>query len=141
MTSRFFLLLLPCLVLVGFLGCSTPETRSKEKSDTFARLTQEQQRDVLQGRITEGLSEDAVYIALGKPYKKRSGRFQGKETLSWIYGRLDSYVIPRYRTRYYRGAQGELYSQREYDPITEYRTVETFAVFFEKGQVIGWQEL
>jgi hypothetical protein len=136
----FRLLILLCLSSL-LVSCSTPETRSKERSDSFSRLSKADQRLVLEGRITEGLSQDAVYIAMGHPYKQRRGRFEGKDTQSWIYGRLEGYTIPRYRYEHYRDASGRVYSTPVYDPVTEYRTVETFAVFFDQGRVVGWQEL
>jgi hypothetical protein len=134
---RFLLVFLALLMV----SCSTPETRSKERSDSFSRLSKDDQRLVLKGKITEGLSQDAVYIAMGNPYKKRAGRFQGKETLSWIYGRLESYTIPQYHYQSFRDPKGKVYVTPVYEPVTEYRTVETFAVFFDQGKVIGWQEL
>jgi hypothetical protein len=137
MIRLLFFLALPFL----FFACSTPETRSKERPDTFSRLSKEDQRLVMRGKITEGLSQDAVYIAMGHPYKKRNGRFQGKNTTSWIYGRLESYTLSQYRYQYIRDGNGRLFSVPVYDPVTEYRTVETFAVFFDQGKVIGWQEL
>jgi hypothetical protein len=136
--TYLFLTLLLCL---GLTACSTPETRSKEKMDTFSRLSKDQQRLVLQGRITEGISEDAVYIAMGHPNKVRRGRYQGKDNVAWVYGRLESYVIPRYRIRHYRAPDGCLHAERVYEPETHYRTVETFSVFFDGGKVVGWQEL
>jgi hypothetical protein len=131
---------LTCSFLL-FISCSTPETRSKERADTFSQLDKNQQRLVLQGRISEGLSQDAVYIAMGNPYKKRSGRFQGKETESWIYGRLESYYVPHYSYQRYHDSKGRVYVTPVYDPIPESRMVETFAVFFDQGRVVGWQEL
>lgn len=140
-TMRVPRLLLFLLIPLFFVSCSTPETRSRERSDTFSRLSKEQQRVVLEGKIAEGLSQDAVYIAMGHPFKQRKGRFKGKDTISWIYGRLESYTIPQMRYQYFRDANGRLFSTPVYDPITEHRTVETFAVFFDQGKVIGWQEL
>jgi len=141
MISRLFGLSLLCLATVVFVSCSTPQTRSKERAESFSRLTKVEQRTVLEGRIKEGMIQDAVYIAMGNPSRRSRGRFEGKSTESWIYGRLESYNIPRYRREYIRGPHGELFSRHVYDPITEFRTVETFVVYFNNGRVIGWQEL
>ena len=129
------------LVSLSFVACSTPETRSKERPDSFSRLSKDEQRLALKGKISEGMSQDAVYIAMGNPYKKRKGRFQGKETLAWIYGTLEAYTFSQVHEQFYRDSKGRLFSTPVYDPVTEYRTVETFAVFFDQGRVVGWQEL
>lgn len=140
---RRLLLLVFSTILISSLliSCSTPITRSKEKADSFSRLSLKDQRLVLEGRLKEGLSQDAVYIALGHPMRKSRGRFEGKNTLAWIYGRLESYEVARYRFDTIRGPHGEFYTRQVYDPITEFRSVETFVVYFDNGLVAGWQEL
>jgi len=130
-----------CLSLVSFSGCSTPQSRAQENPEAFARLSKEQQRLALEGKISEGMNEDAVYVALGRPSKKREGRLDGRDQLYWVYSRIVSREIPSYRTRYSRDRFGRVYADCYYDPFYDSYVEDTFRVIFENGKVVGWQEL
>jgi hypothetical protein len=81
-TPPFFLL----SVLVTFAaGCSTFESRVREKSQAFESLDQEDRTRLAKGKIAVGDTEDMVYIALGHPDDKRERTtVEGSEQV-WIY--------------------------------------------------------
>lgn len=69
-------------------GCSTIDSRIKERSDSFAKLNKKQQQMVQNGYIAVGMPQDAVYMALDKPEKVVPGAGPGEET--WIYANFYS---------------------------------------------------
>ncbi|MEM1157348.1 MAG: hypothetical protein AAF649_03940 [Verrucomicrobiota bacterium] len=137
---RYYIPALASLLLI-FIGCTSPQKRAEENPEAFAKLSKAQQRMVLEGRIEEGMNEDAVFIALGRPTKKRDMRIEGENINNWIYSRTLTEVIPAYRDRYYRGYNGRLYRSCYYDPYYRSYVVDTFRVMFKQGRVVGWEEL
>lgn len=84
MKTRIFTTTL-LLVALGLTGCSTVNSRIKEKPDTFASLTPEQQARVKDGEVAIGDNSDTVYIALGNPDARRERRTADGRTTEWIY--------------------------------------------------------
>src|SRR3954464_8411077 len=88
MTRRLILqaLMLGALGL-GFTltSCTTVDTRIAERPDAFHRLSASDQALVQHGRIREGMSRDAVYIAWGPPSARVPGRNRGHVVEVWIY--------------------------------------------------------
>jgi hypothetical protein len=75
-------------LLIGALSltsCTTVETRIAEKQEAFRRLSPADQAAVQQGKIREGLSQDAVYIAWGPPSQRIPGRYRGAIVETWVY--------------------------------------------------------
>ncbi|MBS0632910.1 MAG: hypothetical protein JSS11_13425 [Verrucomicrobia bacterium] len=77
-----------CFILTGAFallaaGCSTIDSRIKERSDSYAKLNKKQQQMVQNGYIAVGMPQDAVYMALDKPEKIIPGTGPGEET--WVY--------------------------------------------------------
>lgn len=66
-------------------GCSTTETRISENPEIFRQLSPRDQALVSQGKIREGMSENAVWIAWGTPDQKAKGVARGKPVETWIY--------------------------------------------------------
>lgn len=133
---------LPILLVSLLLGaCSTPETRAREKDIAFAQLPPAQQQLVLQGKIEEGMTPDAVYIALGRPARITEARLEKRNLTRWIYGRAQTQFLPNYRFRSVVLPDGQVYLTPVYQPDTVTTWVDTFAVIFEKGKVIGWEQL
>ncbi|MGZ5001590.1 MAG: hypothetical protein ACXWBM_00195 [Chthoniobacterales bacterium] len=88
MTRRLLLgaLTVGALSLIFTLtGCTTVETRIAEKPEAFHRLSPADQAAVQQGKIREGLSMDAVYIAWGPPSMHIPGRYKGSIVDTWVY--------------------------------------------------------
>jgi len=136
-------LVIGLMVVIPLLisGCSTIESRKEERVQAFNMLTKDQQRIVMQGRITEGLNKDAVYIALGKPLRVRQESMNGVVTESWVYGRLETYSNPGVFVGYGRYGCGPYFYPGYYDNTVSVMK-DTFVVYFNRaGKVKGWKEL
>ncbi|MDR1190947.1 MAG: hypothetical protein LBK60_04675 [Verrucomicrobiales bacterium] len=133
-----------CVALLSLTisGCSTVESRREERAQGFDLLTKEQQRVVMQGRVTKGLSKDGVYIALGKPLRVRREHMNGVGTESWVYGRMETYTAPgSYAGPVFYGRYGAWWGPGYYDNSVSVMR-DTFVVFFgTDGKVKGWSEL
>ena len=76
--------LLSVLALALLLaGCSTIDSRIKEKSASFNALSDTDQQIIRYGYITVGFTHDMVYMALDKPEKVIPGPGPNQET--WVY--------------------------------------------------------
>ena len=77
-------------------GCATIETRISEHPEIYNSLSPRDQALVRQGRIREGMTMDAVWVAWGSPDQKGFGRYHGKSTETWIYHAYSNEYDPYY---------------------------------------------
>jgi hypothetical protein len=79
--------LIACAVSLTFLfaGCTTVETRIAERPEAFRSMSPADQALVQAGRVREGMSQDAVYIAWGPPSQRIPGRNRGQLVETWVY--------------------------------------------------------
>lgn len=138
---RFHLALCVLAVLVLSAGCSTPGTRSKEKSAVFGALPKKFQEAVLKGEILEGMTPDAVFIALGEPDRIVRGQEKGVKEERWIYGRMETRETPVSHEVRQKTSEGMDISFRHYDSIQVGHLRDRFEVKFEQGKVVGWRGL
>jgi outer membrane protein assembly factor BamE (lipoprotein component of BamABCDE complex) len=131
---KAWLWLLPLALLAG---CSTPQSRSKEKQAAFDHMSAKQKTAVLDGKVEPGMSKDAVYIAFGKP--DRVSKDGGAE--KWIFTKPEFYDIPHWRYRSVQRADGRMSTIPEYDPLQMKRYVDDLEVTFKNGKVAGWKKL
>ena len=66
-------------------GCSTTEMRISDHPEIFQTLSPRDQELVKVGKIREGMSQDAVWIAWGAPDQKATGVARGRPVETWIY--------------------------------------------------------
>jgi len=66
-------------------SCSTTETRISSHPEIFQRLSARDQDLARQGKIREGMSRDAVWVAWGTPDQKATGVARGHNVETWIY--------------------------------------------------------
>ncbi|HEY0368783.1 MAG TPA: hypothetical protein VGC85_04235 [Chthoniobacterales bacterium] len=156
--------LIACVVSLPllFAGCTTVQSRISERQEAFHSMSPTDQALVQQGKIREGMSQDAVYIAWGPPSQRIPGRFRGHNVETWIF---DATAAGDYPGPFYYGAsygyglgyglyggyhrhrffRGPFLYDPFYDPffyssanIVRYpeRTVS-----FQNGRVIAWQLL
>ena len=129
-----------CLLAVLFtlaMGCSTPETRSRENPGAFEKLSARQKSTVLQGKVERGMSADAVIIAFGKPTRvEKAGA-----TEHWIYTRAEFYEVPHWRERSVPRADGRMATIPEYDPLQMKRSVDDLEVIFKNRKVASWKKI
>ncbi len=73
-----------CLALFA-AGCSTVDSRIKQNPAAYANLSASEQALVRQGRIDEGMSPEAVYLAWGSPGETARGSVKGRRFEEWRY--------------------------------------------------------
>ncbi len=80
-------LALLCSVSLWLSGCvSTPSMRIEENAAVFQNLPTAEQQLVSQGRIVEGMSQQAVFLAWGYPnVAPIRGQKEGKSYERWVY--------------------------------------------------------
>lgn len=115
--------------------------RRAEKAAAYAGLPGETQVLVDQGQIRVGMSEDAVYIAWGKPAQVlRSGDASGEVT-TWLFEgtTTDDYLSWNYRevTR----KDGTTYLDRFLDRDINIRTYISAELSFREGKLASWKML
>jgi hypothetical protein len=78
--------ILPALLLAG---CATnpAEQRIQKHPERFAALSPREKDFVLRGEVTEGMSQDAVFLAWGRPGRVMSGSRDGRGRERWAYFR------------------------------------------------------
>ncbi len=83
--------LLACAVSLTFRshGLHHVETRIQEHPQAPSASVARDQALVQQGKIREGMSQDAVYIAWGPPSQRVPGRNRGRTVETWIYDATD----------------------------------------------------
>ena len=66
-------------------SCSTTETRISDHPEIFQTLSPSDQALVQAGKIREGMSQNAVWLAWGAPDQKATGVARGHPVETWIY--------------------------------------------------------
>lgn len=131
------------LLLAG-IGCTTPSTvatRRQEKASAYAALSAEMRAAVDEGRLKVGMSEEAVYIAWGKPAQVlRSGDATGESTL-WLYHGTtsDNYLVWRYQTML--RPDGSTFLDRTLDRSLDVREYVAAELTFQDGRLKSWRTL
>lgn len=130
-----------CLLAVGCVTPSTLDSRKLERYTSYSELTSEQRTAVDLGNIKVGMTQDAVYIAWGKPSQVLTGESSSGNTVTWLYHgtsyqEYSSWGYPYYgfyggRRRYYYAGPSLTY---EYYPRAYIRA----QVRFENGVVKEW---
>jgi hypothetical protein len=101
----------------------------------------------MEGRVVEGMSPDAVYLALGRPDRVVRGSDKGIPFEVWRYTTLQ----PVYRSSWSAGygpVYGGPYRRGFYDPGwvgwdmgPDYVPVTAAVVRFSRNRVTGWERL
>jgi len=131
-----------CLLFTALLaGCSSVESRIKKHPATYASLSENDQRLVSRGNIREGLSQDAVYIAWGKPDDVIRGSAKGKPFETWVYNAFDDEAIVHgpmipIRGRYF----GPYDIYPIYEPVYVQWRYPYRSVTFQGGRVVEWAD-
>lgn len=85
MSRVIWLSILAAAVLGCGTGCSTFESRAKEKPAVFAGLDEATRARLQEKRLQVGDTEDMVYLALGAPDEKRETLTEGGRDTMWVY--------------------------------------------------------
>lgn len=128
--------------IVVVTGCksSTVETRRVERSAAYSSLPADQRELVDKGQIRVGMSQDAVYIAWGKPAQVVASEDKSGRKTQWLYhgtwleeNRYWSYREVSRDGRTYL----ERYLDRDYNPRDYIRA----EITFQNGVVASWRTL
>lgn len=83
---RFLRAALSLGVLALLASCASPlEKRIERNPDLFAKLSPSDQSLVRQGRLREGMTQEAVFLAWGRPDGVAEGVQKGVKTEQWTY--------------------------------------------------------
>ena len=129
------------LLLLAGCATSTVESRKQERSAAYAALPAEEKELVDNGHIKVGMSQDAVYMAWGRPAEilQRESGNSGLQNI-WLY-----HGTAMRETRYwtfrevpYQGTIFlERYLDRDYDPQDYVRA----EIIFAGDKVASWRTL
>ena len=140
-------------------ACSTTETRISSHPEIFQRLSGNDRALVTEGKIRNGMSQDAVFLAWGAPDAKITSMVQGRPAETWVYTAIASYPYPYgwgpgyYGRGYYgfgfvtRHHRPFIRSSLYYDPFyypfysSQTTTYPERTVSFQNGRVVAFQFL
>lgn len=130
------------LAALVLTGCQTvtPATRIQENPVMFRALSPEQQLMVQQGRICEGMSKDAVFLAWGNPNSAPlTGEKNGQRYERWVY----TYSRPVPVDSFGGGWYGDPWCRHGWGPYggmnVAYVPEVGATVTFENGKVTAWE--
>ena len=139
---RLPLALAATLLLLVLAGCSTFESRSREKASVFATLDEEARARLKAREIRVGDSPDLVYIALGRPSEKMETLSSTGRSTTWIYTAYwQEYQGTRlvgHRREVFFNPATQTYQVSyvpDYQPVYADRREERFRVTFEDDRV------
>lgn len=149
MNTRHLLTLIPAAA-VGLLlsSCATPGPpgRIQKYPVMFGSLPAAEQKSVQEGRITEGMSKDAVYLAWGKPDSVTMGSQNGQAFEQWRYTALQPVYYSNFSLGYGFGYGRYGRYGRGYDPAfigfdsgPDYVPVTAAVVRFSNDRVSRWE--
>jgi hypothetical protein len=128
--------------LAVLTGCSTVESRIKERPDVFNSLPERQRALVTSGQVTEGMTRDAVYLAWGKPDHVVQGSERNQPIEEWVYDATRSQIVPGYRpVPVIYGERGRYHSGWDYvfDPVVVTQSYPYKSIRFEDGRAVAWR--
>jgi hypothetical protein len=85
---------------------SGPERRISRNPEIFQKLSSQDQQAVREGKIREGMSKQAVFLALGNPDAVADGRRSGKPIERWTYNTLKPVYVNSFGGGFGRGFGG-----------------------------------
>lgn len=136
------LLIILLLGVFCFSGCntSTVASRRKERTAAYTALLPEDRALVDQGQIKIGMTEDAVYIAWGKPQEVLQSEDARGRQVVWLYhgNYAEEQSYWNYRVV---NAGGQQYLERFLDRDFDFRTYVSSEIVFEGGRIKSWRTL
>ncbi len=126
-------------------GCATPEARIRRNPEMFEALPDEVRTQVQRGQIEPGFTEDAVFLALGKPDREYTRRTAEGVSKVWSYVERE-YTADRQRVRgtfHVRDDRGRLRSVRDdvWVDVQNWREFEATRVEMQNGIVVAIEHL
>ena len=155
--SSFCLAALAVSLLSSCVATSTPQSRIAARPEAYNTLPASHRSLIDQGKIKEGMSKDAVYLAWGAADNVRESSREGKKTESWLYEGYDPVYTQHVDIGYggygyggyghgRRGRYGGLYDCYPYGgssyavgTVVNYIPYVARTVDFRNGKVTGWE--
>lgn len=142
---KILLTLASAALAVTLVSCSsTPTSRIQKHPELYAPLSDKHKELVSKGRIDRGMTQPAVYLAMGHPDSKFSGQRYGKAHERWNY----NVYMPVYTHGFHpyfgygRGCYGRFgHLGGYYQPSVHYVPRLGASVNFENGKVTGWKTI
>jgi hypothetical protein len=75
-------------------GCATTQSRISQNPEMYQRLSPGDQSLVQEGKIRNGMSREAVYLAWGGPDQKTTSSVHGRPAETWVYTGTSYYPYP-----------------------------------------------
>lgn len=124
-------------------SCTAPVVKRIERNpEIFNALSARHKDLVQQGRIEEGMTKKAVFLAWGRPDQVSQGSKSGKTYEKWGYaGYQPSYTTAMgfgYSSRFYHGGCNVYDRAFFYEPMVTYLPYEAARVEFTGGIVTAW---
>lgn len=154
MKARLLPSLLVLTVAALLCGCQTgAETRIQKNPELYGKLSSKDKERVSQGVIREGMTDEAVFLAWGRPDRVLTGSRSGSATEKWAY--FDSRPVSSFSYGYSSGYVHPFYSRYGvhprfgygYGPYWGYGTGVDFVqqiskqVEFRNGRVTSWERV
>ncbi len=141
---RFRLMLLAPLLWLAAGCASSVERRIERNPQLFQQLYAQDQQLVREQKLREGMSREAVFLALGRPDRVSTGRKNGKNFERWIYVGQQA-IMTQTLGMGWGGRWGGGWCAPYYDPffmggpMVTYVPYEAAAVDFVNGRAVGWE--
>jgi hypothetical protein len=122
-------------------SCTSPIVKRIERNpEIYHSLSTRQKELVTLGRVEEGMSKQAVFLAWGRPDRAAQGSKNGKAYERWSYAGYDPVYTMGFGMGYWGGGWGGCYYDRPflYEPMMTYVPYEAAKVEFLNGSVTAW---
>lgn len=139
--NKIYGLTLAAALVLSLVSCqsATPATRIAANPVMFRALPPEQQNLVQQGHISEGMTQDAVFLAWGAPNNEPYvGQQNGKNVVRWVYTYQEPVMTTPTWGPSYWGPRG-WYDPTFYGSTTVYVPRTAATVVFENNKVVSWE--
>jgi hypothetical protein len=144
--GTFLHFVLPTLLL-ALVGCAnTVERRIERNPQLFQQLSAQDQQLVREQKLREGMSREAVFLALGRPDRVSTGRKNGKDFERWTYVGQQAVMTQTFGMGW-GGRWGGGWCGPFNDPfmmggpMVTYIPYEAASVDFVSGRAVGWETM
>lgn len=140
---RTLILLAAATGCLATLSCTlgTPQARIDRNTSLYDSLPGSHRELAGQGRIAKGMSQSAVYFALGPPNRKIQGFRDDASFERWDYTRLQPHFHHSFHSYQGLSSHGGHYHGFGFFPAVGYLPYRSASVIFRKEVVDSWERL
>ena len=136
------LTVLVAALALALAGCSTINSRIREKAGVFYSLDPATQQSIRQGQVGIGYTPDMVYMALGRPTNRVNRVTNDGTVTTWIYQSYYEEYVGSTLSGYYRYAVYDrvtnryfIYTEPVFSNLYRQRSEEYIRLSFRNGRV------